>query len=207
MFRCWPARRPQLAERRVQRVQVGIGHELVHHPRHRATRAVQETGRSSGADGSIVTGTPGTPLLSKLAGQGRVHAARQVARFVRVLIFRDSYVISTARCRELPQHRSTLDFAAVLSQIFRDSYVISTARCRELPQHRSTLDFAAVLSQIFRDSYVISTARCRELPQHRSTLDFAAVLSQTYKDSFPGLRSCVVTDLLKTRFQVLFTPV
>lgn len=35
---------------------------------------------------------PGTPLLSKLAGQGRVHAARQVARFVRVLIFRDSYV-------------------------------------------------------------------------------------------------------------------
>ena len=29
-------------------------------PCHSATRAVQETGRSSGADGSIVTGTPGT---------------------------------------------------------------------------------------------------------------------------------------------------
>ena len=39
-----------------------------------------------------------------------------------MLIFRDSYVISTARCRELPQHRSTLDFAAVLSQTYEDSF-------------------------------------------------------------------------------------
>ncbi len=30
MFRCWPARCSQLAECRVQRVQVGIGHDLVH---------------------------------------------------------------------------------------------------------------------------------------------------------------------------------
>jgi hypothetical protein len=30
MFRGWPARCPQLAERRVQRIQVGTGHELVH---------------------------------------------------------------------------------------------------------------------------------------------------------------------------------
>jgi len=30
VFWCWPARRPQLTQRRVQRIQVGIGHELVH---------------------------------------------------------------------------------------------------------------------------------------------------------------------------------
>jgi len=30
MFRCWPACCPQLAERRVQRIEAGGGHDLVH---------------------------------------------------------------------------------------------------------------------------------------------------------------------------------